>query len=126
VIFKKNFFTESKKNSRPRISSSRVVFFAENYFFYSRRRALRREPKVWLSPKSITLGEGSVSRSESSKGRLPLLHARAVGHGHGGAGQLRGGRRRPWRSPLTARAPPSLPELTTGAPLPRISGDAID
>jgi hypothetical protein len=51
--------------SRRRISSLSVVFFVEIYFFYSRRRALRREPKVWLSPKSFTLGEGFVSRSAS-------------------------------------------------------------
>jgi hypothetical protein len=38
-------------------------------FFYSRRRALRRELKVWLSPKSIPLGEDSVSRS----GRLSMV-----------------------------------------------------
>lgn len=49
-----------------------------------------------------------------------------VGHGHNGVGQLHGGRRQPRRSPPTVGAPPSLLELTVGAPLPRISGDIVD
>jgi hypothetical protein len=38
-------------------------FFAENICFYSRQRDLRRELEIKLSPKSIALGEDSVSRS---------------------------------------------------------------
>jgi hypothetical protein len=55
----KNYFAESKKKTLGE------EFFTESFSFALGEEflhgALRREPKVWLSPKSITLGEGFVS-----------------------------------------------------------------
>jgi hypothetical protein len=64
-----------------------------------RRRSSNRRGGGGGAPKG-----GSEAQKVDSRCFAPAL----VGHGHGGAGQLRGGRRRPWRSPLTAGAPPSL------------------
>jgi hypothetical protein len=64
VIFKKISSPRVEKKLSAKNSSPRVFFFTENFLFGSRRRALRREPEGWLSPKKITHGEGPVSGSE--------------------------------------------------------------
>jgi hypothetical protein len=60
LLSAKKFFAES-------------FFFAENIFFYSRQRCLRRELEIKLSPKTIALGEDSVSRSD--RVRVDVVHA---------------------------------------------------
>jgi hypothetical protein len=76
VIFLKKFFAESRENAlgeeffaQSYFLALGEEFFTESFFFFtenffgSRRRALRREPEGWLSPKKLL----------TAKGRFPVV-----------------------------------------------------